>query len=115
MNAEAIAEFQEVIRLDGYDPSTQIYLGSAYARMGKQEKAQAILQQLEKSKEYVAPGELAVLYTSLGERDKAFASLDKAYAAHDLQLQYLKVEPGFDPLREDQCFQDLMRRVGLPL
>ena len=115
MYAEAIAEFQEEIRLNGDDPVAQIYLGSAYAKMGKQEKAQAILQQLEKTKEYVAPGELAVLYTSLGERDKAFASLEKAYATHDLQLQYLKVEPGFDPLREDQRFQDLMRRVGLPL
>jgi hypothetical protein len=40
--------------------------------------------------------------------------LEKAYAAHDLQLQYLKVESGFDPLRDDLRFKDLMRRVGLP-
>jgi Flp pilus assembly protein TadD len=114
MYPEAIAEFQEAVRLDGDTPTAQIYLGSAYARAGKREKAQAILKQLETSKEYVAPGELAVLYTSMGERDKAFASLERAYAAHDLQLQYLKVDSGFEPLRDDSRFKDLLRRVGLP-
>lgn len=114
MYTEAIAEFQEVIRLDGDSSSRQIYLGTAYAKAGRREKAQTILEQLETSKEYVSPAELAVLYVSLGEREKAFAALEKAYVAHDLQLQYLKVEPGFDSLRDDARFQDLLRRVGLP-
>jgi len=69
--------------------------------------------QLQTSKEYVSPGELAVLYGALGEREQAFASLEKAYQAHDLQLQYLGVSPTFDPLRSDPRFQGLMRRVGL--
>ena len=37
----------------------------------------------------------------------------EAYAAHDLQLQYLGWDPSFDSLREDPRFKDLMRRVGL--
>ena len=49
----------------------------------------------------------------LGEREQAFASLEKAYAAHDPNLQYLGVEPAFDSLRSDPRFQDLVRRVGL--
>jgi len=68
---------------------------------------------LETTKEYVSPEELACLYIDLGEREKAFASLEKAYAAHDLQLQYLGTEPDLDPLRSDPRFADLMRRVGL--
>lgn len=40
--------------------------------------------------------------------------LEKAYAAHDLQLQTLKVDWHFDSLRSDPRFQDLVRRVGLP-
>ena len=58
-------------------------------------------------------GELAILLTALGEREQAFASLEEAYRAHDMQLQYLGVEPGFDPLRADPRFQNLLRLVGL--
>ncbi len=94
--------------------SVQIYLGEAYARNGEREKAQAILKQMQTTKEYVSPGELAILYGALGDKESAFASLEKAYAEHDLQLQFLKVDPSFDPLRDDPRFQDLIRRVGLP-
>ncbi len=113
MYPEAIAEQQEAIKLGLGGPSGQIYLGAAYARSGEREKAKTILKQLQTSKEYVSPGELAILYGSLGEREQAFASLEKAYAAHDLQLQYLGADPAFDPLRSDPRFRDLMRRIGL--
>lgn len=115
MYREAIDAFQQKERLVGNLPSyDKIYLGMAYARAGEREKAQAILEELEKSKEYISPGELPILYVALGERDKAFAVLEKAYAAHDLQLQHLNSELGFDPLRDDPRFHDLLRRVGLP-
>jgi adenylate cyclase len=90
-----------------------LYLGAFYAKAGERKKAQEILKRLETSKEYVSPGELTVLYAALGEREQAFASLEKAYAAHDLQLQHLRAEIFFDSLREDSRFKDLMRRVGL--
>ena len=114
MYREAIDSFQEAIRLGGDNPSNQIYLGASYAKAGEREKAQAILKQLETSKEYVSPGELPVLYVALGEREKAFASFEKAYSAHDLQLQFLKIEPGFDPVRGDPRFQELLKNVGFP-
>ena len=113
MYPEAIAAFQEYIKLSGDDPSVQVSLGKAYALAGQRVKAQAILKRLETTKEYVSPEELANLYVTLGEREKAFASLEKGYAAHDLQLQYLGTDPDLDPLRSDPRFQDLMRRVGL--
>jgi TolB-like protein/DNA-binding winged helix-turn-helix (wHTH) protein/Flp pilus assembly protein TadD len=114
MYPEAIASYQEGIKLGDNSPSIQVYLGATYAKAGEREKAQAILKRLQTSKEYVSPGELAVLYAALGEREQAFASLERAYAAHDLQLQYLGVDPPFDSLRSDPRFQDLVRRVGLP-
>jgi eukaryotic-like serine/threonine-protein kinase len=111
---EAIAAYLEAIRLGDTSTSIQIYLGAAYAQNGEREKAQAILKQLQTTKEYVSPGELAILYGALGDKEAAFASLEKAYAEHDLQLQFLKADPAFDPLRDDPRFQDLLRRIGLP-
>jgi tetratricopeptide (TPR) repeat protein len=114
MFKEAIASYQESIREGNSSPSVQIYLGAAYAQAGEPEKVQAILKKLETSKEYVSPGELGILYGALGNKEAAFKSLEKGFAEHDLQLQYLKSDPAFDPLRDDPRFQDLMRRVGLP-
>jgi serine/threonine-protein kinase len=115
MYAEAIAAYQEAIRLGNKSPSLQIYLGAAYARAGDREKGRAILEQLRTSESYVSPCELAILHAALGEREPAFASLEKAYAAHDPSLQYLGIDPAFDSLRADPRFDDLVRRVGLPL
>jgi TolB-like protein/Tfp pilus assembly protein PilF len=113
MYAEAITAFEEAIKLGQDAPATQIRLGSACARAGNRARAQAILKQLQTSKDYVSPCELGILYAALGERDQAFASLEKAYEAHDVQFQFLGVSPEWDPLRSDPRFQDLLRRVGL--
>jgi serine/threonine protein kinase/Tfp pilus assembly protein PilF len=113
MYPQAITAYEQFLKLSGDDTSTQIYLGVAYAHAGQRDKAQAILKRLQATKEYVSPGELAVLYDALGEREQAFASLEQAFDAHDLQLQYMRVDPAFDPLRSDPRFTDLMRRVGL--
>ena len=113
MYPEAIASYQQAIKLGLDTPSTQIHLGVAYARAGRREQAQAILKHFQTSNEHVSPAELAMLYSATGEQEQAFASLEKAYEAHDIQLQYLGVAPEFDPLRADPRFQNLLRRVGL--
>jgi serine/threonine protein kinase/Flp pilus assembly protein TadD len=113
--SEAIAAYNEAAKLGDKTTSSQIYLGNAYARAGRRDEARAILNELQRTTQYVSPGELAVLYAGLGERDQAFQCLERAYAAHDIQLQYLKVDPGIDPLRSDPRFQDLVRRVGFPV
>lgn len=113
MYPEAIASYQEAIKLGLDTPSTQIRLGVAYARAGRREQSEAILKRLQTSKDNVSPAELAMLYTAMGDPEQAFASLEKAFEAHDLQLQYLGVAPEFDPLRGDPRFQNLQRRVGL--
>ena len=110
---EAINAYQEAIRLGDESTSVQVYLGEAYVGNDEREKAQAILKELQTTKEYVSPGELAVLYAALGDKEAAFASLSKAYEDHDLQLQFLKVDPSYDRLRDDPRFADLLRRVGL--
>jgi len=111
---EAIAAYREGIRLGDDSTDTQTYLGAAYANAGETEKAEAILKQLQTGKEYVSPAGLATIHVALGEKDKAFALLERAYSLHDQQLIWLGVDGGFAPLHADPRFQDLMRRIGLP-
>ena len=114
MFAEAIASHREATRLDPVTPGLQVFLGAALARSGDPEQARAILGQVPGKPGFLSPADLAVLHTALGEHEQAIALLEKAYTAHDLQLQYLGESPPYDPLRTDSRFKDLVRRVGLP-
>jgi tetratricopeptide (TPR) repeat protein len=91
-------------------------LGYAYAKSGQPEKAEAVLKQwkeIEKTK-YVANYWMAIVLAALGEKEAAFAELEKAYQAHDWFLQRLRVDPFMDPLRDDPRFADLIKRIGFP-
>src|SRR5258705_7822332 len=90
-------------------------LGYAYAKSGQRQKAEAVMKQwkeIEKTK-YVANYWVAIVYAALGEKDAAFAELEKAYQAHDWFFQRLRVDPFMDPLRDDPRFKDLVRRLVL--
>jgi hypothetical protein len=63
---------------------------------------------------YVPAYQIAAIYAGLGEKDQAFAWLDKAYDERSDLLVNLKREQKFDVLRSDPRFSDLLRRVGLP-
>jgi len=58
--------------------------------------------------------DIAEFYARLGEKDQAFAWLEKAYVQHSDGLVRLKEELGFDNLRSDPSYADLLRRIGLP-
>ena len=96
--------------------SLEAALGYAYAQGGRRQEAEAVLKQwkeIEKTK-YVSNYWMAVVHVALGEKDAAFAELERAYQAHDWFLQRLKVDPFMDSLRNDPRFADLVKRVGLP-
>lgn len=114
MHAQALNEYRRASTADLEKPFAQIALGHALAISGKTVEARAILARLKITKEYVSQAELAILYVGLGDKEGALASLERAYASQDLQLQYLKVEPHYESLRSDPRFQALVRRVGLP-
>jgi DNA-binding winged helix-turn-helix (wHTH) protein/TolB-like protein len=81
-------------------------------RSAAAESALASLRQ-KAQRQYVSPYLFALLYSGLGQRDRALASLEQCYQEHSSTLLYLKVEPRLDPLRADPRFAELMRRVGL--
>ncbi len=112
---QAIAEFQKGIEL-GQDPWILAGLGHAYAVSGNGEGAEKTLGDLEMmaKEHFVSPYFVALVYSGLGDRDRAFKCLEKAYNERSDWLTYLKVDPPFDGLRSDPRFQDLLRRIGLP-
>ena len=57
---------------------------------------------------------LAKAYVDLGNKDQAFAELNKAYEIRLSSLCWLKVEPQMDPLRSDPRFVELLRKMGFP-
>jgi len=63
---------------------------------------------------YVSPVAMVHVYIGLGDKDRAFAWLEKAYQERSNLMAFLKVEPIADPLRSDPRFDDLLRRMGLP-
>jgi hypothetical protein len=56
---------------------------------------------------------MALIYTGLGEKERAFAWFEKAYKTRSWGLLWLKVDPRFDSLRGDSRFTDLLGRIGL--
>ncbi len=116
MYQQAIATFQKGMTQAERNPKLLASLGHAYALSGERDKANQILVELrEMSKyRYISPYLFAVVYLGLGDKDQTFAWLEKAFQDRSFFLIWLKVEPLFDPLRDDPRFADLLRRVGLP-
>jgi tetratricopeptide (TPR) repeat protein len=113
MVKEGIEEFEKVLAISPGDTWTLSELGYADGVAGRRAEAQKVLDQLnEISKhKYVAAGFVAEIYVGLGEKDKAFERLEKAYK--EGFLYGVKVDPIFDPLRSDPRFADLLRRMNL--
>jgi len=90
-------------------------LGHAYGRVGKRTEALEILAEMEeRSKQtYLPPQEFAIVYIGLGDYDKAFVWLDKAYDERFAYLPYLNIEPLFNLLRADARFASLVKRLKL--
>ncbi len=89
-------------------------LARAYAASGKSSETIKLLSDLEKRSNsiYSHGSEIAVIYAALGDADQAMNWLEKSYQERFNPGVLLR--PGFDSLRSDPRFQDLVRRIGLP-
>lgn len=114
MLAEAVAELQKAVQLSGGSPTAVANLARAYVASGKRSEAVKLLNDLKNRSTPVSShaSEIAVIYAALGDTDQAMNWLEKGYAERFNPGVLLR--PGFDPLRSDPRFQDLVRRIGLP-
>jgi serine/threonine protein kinase/Tfp pilus assembly protein PilF len=90
-------------------------LGHAYAVAGRRAEALASLEELRRlsGQRHISPFYLGLIYTGLGDKDRAFEMLNKAYSERSERLVWINVDPRFDRLRTDTRFIDLLQRIGL--
>jgi TolB-like protein/Tfp pilus assembly protein PilF len=72
------------------------------------------LQEEQSKRFYLDPALIALNYAAMGEKDQAFAWLEKAAAEKSAFIGYLKVDPHYDSLRSDPRYAALLKRMGLP-
>ena len=115
---DAEAALQWFRRGQGLDSSVRSYdalIVRALAPLGRREEADEILGRLEEEsrQHYVRSEILAMGYAAVGDVDRAFDCLERAFQVRSAGLIYLHVEPGYKPLRADARFRQLVERIGL--
>jgi Flp pilus assembly protein TadD len=113
MYDEAVAELRKAVQLSGGSPICIANLARAYVVSGKRSEAVKLLSDLKKRSNpgYSNASEIAMIYASLGDTDQAMHWLEKGYDERFNPGVLLR--PGFDPLRSDSRFQNLLHRIGL--
>ena len=111
----AIPELERTASLMHRSPGSLELLATAEAHAGHRTEAIRLINELKgrRQKGYVPAGALINPYLALRDYDEAFSWFERAYAEQSSILQFLKVQPFFDPVRGDPRFEDLLRRVGL--
>jgi tetratricopeptide (TPR) repeat protein len=102
LDSERVAAFDRGLEEGGYEGAQRGIADLLAARYGKSGRWV-----------FDAMG-IAIRYLDAGDYDRTIDWLEKAYEEHDLNLSGLG-SPLYDPLRSDPRFQDLLRRIGLPV
>src|SRR5438874_4780075 len=117
MLKEAITEWSKALHLSGLDEDASL-LERTYAKSGFEAAVHALAQKrLERFKEKTARGEYVpaveyvTAYMRLGDKEQAFAWLAKASEERNRLAFEIKVNPIFDPLRDDSRFESLLQKV----
>jgi tetratricopeptide (TPR) repeat protein len=114
MDKDAIAELKKAVELSGGSPICIADLARAYVASGKMNEAVKLLSDLKKSSNagFTNAPQIAMIYASMGDNEQAMRWLERAY--EERFNPSILLRSGFDPLRSDPRFEDLMRRIGLP-
>jgi TolB-like protein/DNA-binding winged helix-turn-helix (wHTH) protein/Tfp pilus assembly protein PilF len=112
---EASSILEQTMSLMKSSPGSLELLATAYAKAGRRSEALRLIDELKHRRQttFVPAGALINPHLALGDYDEAFIWFDRAYQEKSNILQFLKVHPFFDPLRNDPRFKDLVHKVGL--
>jgi tetratricopeptide (TPR) repeat protein len=112
---EAVVQTKIVAAQAGRGLQDATELDRAYRARGATAYWKEILRQVQGGKDPGAGSDLdiAAIYAKLGNKERAFELLERAYVARNMWLMNLKVDPRFDDLRSDRRYESILRRVGL--
>jgi tetratricopeptide (TPR) repeat protein len=115
MMREAVEEYLQGRTLNGTSADEVAALRRAFAANGMPGYLREWIEQLMRGEVTGATTvALAGAYARLGERDRAFEWLERAYAQRSPRLPHVREMVEFDNLRSDPRFNALLRRIGLP-
>ncbi len=116
MYQDGVAELQKAVALDNAPERWDRYpmLAYAFAASGKRDEALKILDEQKRlaKQSYISPYNLAIIYTGLGDKDRAFEVLNKAVDEDVYVMNQFPGRPMFDRLRSDPRYMDLLRRMN---
>jgi tetratricopeptide (TPR) repeat protein len=116
MSGEAVAQADKALLAWPAPEDVQIleFLGWVYAVSGRQEKARSVLNRMLdiRAKRYVDGYLIGEVYAGLGEKEKAFEWLNKAYEEHAGQMIFIKFDPCFKNLHSDPRYKELLKKMG---
>ena len=114
---EAIASFEQAVELSKGAPPVLAALGYAYASAGRNREAEEVLATLTRRSQdrYIPAYDFAVVHAGLGDAEKVFDWLEKAYLERSSWLVHVKWDERFARYRSDPRFAHLLRRIGLPV
>jgi len=114
---KAIAEYRKAVELSGGDSDARAALAHAYIAAGRRTEAETILREMLRRSEtsYVSPYMIGSIYAGLGDKDRAFELLERAFQERSPDIPwFLKADLRIDNLRSDPRYADLLRRARLP-
>jgi serine/threonine-protein kinase len=113
--ARAEEELRQAYEISGRNPRYLAHLGVAHALAGKQNIARRDMTELHRlaAQHRVQPFLVASMHTALGENDRAFEWLERAYQERGVWMLFLNIDPLFDRLRSDARFAGLLARLKL--
>jgi len=112
----AIAEYEKAREVESTIPWPLAELGHSYALAGRKGDAENVLKELERwsKRSYVPAYNFAEVYVGLGDKERALAKLEKAYADRSMLLTFVGADQEFDSLHSAPRYADLLRQIGLP-
>ncbi len=113
--AEALEEFLQAVPPVESKMQPSAGLATLLLRAGRRQEARAMIDEVLQiaGQRFVSPYSIASYFAVANDLEPALQWLERAYAARDGAMVWIKVHPRLDPLRQELRFRDLLARMGL--